>query len=230
MGFFGPDEGDEDRSSFLNPGGMRPADWREDRYGRGYDRGYGRDRGRRHYRDDYDYYGYDRDDPWSGPGFMHGDVDDSWLDNADRRSQDRRRRSREDREERRRDARERARDRVREHEEDERMARKERNRAIMENKGNVYDRYSSGLDAKFGNASTAKVRSKSRIRSLFGNSGTDDEDDKEEGEQKEPERITYGGYERPEASIMELIDENMNVVLIAVIIITGLLVLMLKMA
>lgn len=156
-------------------------------------------------------------------------MNDGWIEDVDRRGQDRRRRSREDREERRRNARERARDRAREHEEDEQMAREERNRAIMGNKGNVYDRYSSGLDAKFGNASTAKARNKSRMRSLFGNSGSD-ENEEEEEEPAKPERITYGGYERPEASIMELIDENMGIVLTAVVIITGLLVLMLKMA
>lgn len=220
MAFFESDDrsrddgrGRHDNSSFFNPGGMRPAWGGDDRYR---DDGYGR-----YDRDPY----YDdrrrrRDDPWSAPGFMTGDVDDGWIDRADSRIRNWGHDRVDDRAERRREVKQRAEDREYQHRQNDAAIRDEMMRNASNYDRGPLDRHENARDAKLGNSARARMKSmsnKSRVN------------DGEQVKKIRKERITYGGYEKPEATILELIDENIDLVLWGVVIIVGLLVFMVKM-
>lgn len=220
MAFFGSDDrssddgrGRNDTSSFLNPGGMRSAwgggdRYRDDDYGR-----YGRD-------PYYDDRRRRRDDPWSAPGFMTGDVDDGWLDGVDSRVRSWGHGRVDDRAERRRDVKRKAEEREYQHRQDDAAIRDEMMRNASKYDHGPLDRHENARDAKLGNAARMRMKSMSS-RSSGDDGGKTRKDPKE--------RVTYGGYDKPEATILELVDENIGLVLWAVFIIVGLLVLMMKM-
>lgn len=211
MGFFSPDDDGHDHGddgSFFNPGGMKPAGW---------DRGHDRDAMGRRGHDRHD----DRrdDSPWGMPGFLDGDVDDRWLDDADDRVRSRINERKNDRDERRRGAEERAHEHDVMHRDEEAHLRDELARSAAKYDRGPLDRHENALDAKLGSTARARLKSMSNGDSRTGGST-----------QAGKTRVTYGGYEAPEATPLDLIDENIGTVLWAVVIIVGVLVFMVKMA